>query len=280
MRALLLPAVLFILILPLLSAADVRPHVLAVQPVQEQLLEGDVLDLGVVGPGQKIEIEISRNSNVFDFRNVEEVWDRLTVEDASLPDFWRSEYSLRYEANPKAFVIVDSDAPDGEYTFSLRAERDYNTAARHPVTFLAKVKVSREVLGLTVLSEFVRGGVEQPSEFRIKLVNKGSANDAFELEVVSGLPNDWKFKKQVFVPHNDERIVLYEVVAREQVDAQVEFKATSLSSTTIYATDSGGLQTRSSILQDMKSVGNGVILFPNIEQAVYYLMGFVANNFM
>lgn len=68
-------------------------------------------------------------------------------------------------------------------------------------------------------------------------------------------------------------------MAKEQIDEQIVFKATSLSSTSITDSDSGSLSTRSSLLQDMKSVGNGVLLFPNIEMAVYYLMGFVASNF-
>ncbi|MFH1750295.1 MAG: hypothetical protein ABH863_01300 [Candidatus Micrarchaeota archaeon] len=261
-------------------AADISGHVQSVQPVQKLISGGDMLDLGIVGPGQKIEIEIARTSGINDFRNVEEVWDRLKIDDATLPLFWRSEYSLRYEANPKAFVIVDKGAPDGEYSFSLHTERDYGTASQYPVRFNAKVRISRDVFSLKVLSKFVQGGVEQPSEFTLELANKGSANDAFELEVVSGLPNAWKFKKQVFIPHGESRIVTYEVVSKEQVDAEVEFHATSLSSDTIYGTDTASLQTRSSVLQDMRSVGNGVILFPNIEQVVYYLMGFIANNFI
>lgn len=279
MRALILPAIFLMLILPLIHSAEVKGHVLTVQPIKKQIFEGDTLDLGIVGPGQKIELEISRSSNIFDFRDVEETWDRLIIDDDTLPDFWKSEYSKRYEANPKAFVIVYGDAPDGDYTFALSTDRDYSTPSQNPVKFFVRVRVTRDVLGIEVMSKLVKGGVEQPSEFEIRLTNKGSASDAFNLEVVSGLPNSWKFKKQVFVPHNEERIVQYEVVAAEQVDAQVEFKATSLSSDSIYATDSGGLQTRSSVLQDMKSVGNGVILFPYIEQAVYYLMGFIANNF-
>ncbi len=270
---------LILLAMPIANAADNVGHVLVVQPIQKQIFEGEVLDLGLVGPGQKVELEISRSSNIYDFRNVEEVWDRLKIDDNTLPDFWRSEYSLRYEANPKAFVIVDSDAPDGEYEFSLHTERDYGDASKNPVRFMAKILVRRDVLDLQVLSKNVNGGVEQPSEFTIKLVNMGSANDAFELEVVSGLPNEWRFKKQVFIPHNSEKIIPYELVAKEQIDEQIVFKATSLSSTSITDSDSGSLSTRSSLLQDMKSVGNGVLLFPNIEMAVYYLMGFVASNF-
>ncbi len=281
MNKLIAIAIAFSFILPFVYAVEEpKGHVLIVQPVQKQIFEGNLLDLGLVGPGQKIEIEISRSSNIFDFRNVEEVWDRLVIDDNTLPIDWKAEYSLRYEANPKAFVIIGENAPDGEYSFSLHTDRDYGSASNYPVRFNAKVRVSKDVFDLTVLQKSVLGGVEQPSIFSLTFVNKGSANDAFDLEVIKGLPTQWTFKKQVFVPHNSERTIQYEVLATERGDWDVGFKASSLSSEKIYDEDSGELIARTNLLQDMRSVGSGVILFPYVEQTIYYFLGFVASNFL
>jgi hypothetical protein len=279
MNKLFLFSVTFAMLFSVLVGAETG-HVLSVQPVKQTLANGDTIDLGVVGPGQKIELEISRSSNIFNQFKEEEQWDRLKIDDLTLPPAWISEYSLRYEANPKAFVIVDREAPDGGYEFFLYTERDYGSAGQNPVRFKAKVRVTKDVLAMEIISKKVKAGVDQPAEFMIRIKNLGSANDAFNLDVLSGLPRSWNFKKQVYVPHNSEKIVPYEVGASEQSDFDVTFKAQSLSSKTIYATDTALLMVRSDIVSDMKSVGNGVILFPYIEQSVYYLLGLIASNFM
>ncbi len=263
------------------AALETNPHVRVIQPVALLLNEGGEVDLGVVGPGQTIEIEIDRGSNIFDFNGAEEIWDKLIIDDASLPQSWFSDPSKHYEGNPKAFVDVDQNAQDGIYTFELYTARDYQTASKNPVHFRARVRVTREVFDLTVKSKLVSGGVGQPARFVLLLENKGSANDAFNIEVIEGsLPGKWTYEKQVYVPHNNRREVIYEVVAGEPVERDVGFKATSLSSYTIADSDTGRLQASSSLIQDMRSVSNGIILFPSIEQAVYYLMGFVASNFI
>ncbi|MFH1443456.1 MAG: hypothetical protein ABIG96_05465 [Candidatus Micrarchaeota archaeon] len=290
-----LPVIALMLILGVVFAhADIayadtpKGHVQVIQPIRGTFEEGGTIDFGVVGPGQKIEIEIARSSNIYDFNNVEEIWDRLVIEDDTLPLLWKPEYSLKYEANPKAFVTVYRGADEQSYTFQMHTQRDYGIAANYPVKFDAKVLVSKYVVGLKVLSKEVSSGTGQPAVFTLGITNKGAANDAFEIEVVSGLPERWSYKKQVYVPHNSAKEVRYEVIASEQVDSEITFRVTSLSSISsgaseekkIFAEDTATLHTRSGLLQDMKSVGSGVILFPYIEQAVYYLLGFVANNLM
>lgn len=250
-----------------------------VQPFETELHEGDVIDLGLVGPGQKLEIEIAQTSNIYDFNGAEEVWNRLKLDDKSLPLFWTSDDSLRYEANLKAIIKVSEQTQDGDYEFSLYTERDYGTAAKYPVQFKAKVRVSKDVFKLEINQKNVKGGANQPSIFLIDLINTGSASDAFNIEAISGLPSAWKYKKQVFVPHNSKKQIQYEVVASEQGDFYLTFKGTSLSSDSIFSEDSATLSAKSTLIQDMKSTANGVLLFPFLTQSVYYLMGLIANTF-
>ncbi|MBI5224307.1 hypothetical protein HY989_00390 [Candidatus Micrarchaeota archaeon] len=270
---------LFSLFSASLIAAEVNGRVMMVQPFQTEIHEGDLIDLGTVGPGQKLEIEIAQTSNIYDFNGAEEVWNRLKIDDSSLPLFWRSDYSLRYEANPKAFVYVSEQTSDGDYEFSLYTERDYGTAAKYPVHFKAKVKVSKDVFKLEISQKSVTGGANQPTVFLIDLTNTGSASDAFNIEAISGLPSAWKYKKQVFVPHNSRKQIQYEVVASEQGDFFLTFKGTSLSSDFIASEDTATLSAKSTLIQDMKSTANGVLLFPFLTQSVYYLMGLIANTF-
>ncbi|MFH1106822.1 MAG: hypothetical protein V1787_02905 [Candidatus Micrarchaeota archaeon] len=258
------------------ASAAGTAHIIVTDPVQVTIGEGGIVDLGVVGPGQRIEIEISTASGYADFRGIEEYWDRMYVLPESLPRGWTSQDSLFYERKMKAFVIVPKDAYDGEYGFSLQAVEEYT--GPQPLSFRAKVKVTRDVLKFDVLQDSVGSGVDQPAVYTLQLSNTGSASDAFEIEVTKGLPAAWTFKKRVFVPHNSVKRMQYEVIAADQGEFTVTFNALSISSDLIRGTDTAELVARSSLWEDMKAASRGVLLFPSIEQAVYSLIGLIASN--
>ena len=269
----------FLLLLFLMLAVQLpSAATVAVQePVASKLSEGGMVDLGTVGPGQKIEVQISRRTGESDYRGSEYLWDRLYVEDKSLPGDWTSVDSLYYETLMKAFVIVPKDAPDGDYVFSLRTERDY--AGVETTRFKAKVHVSKDVLVFTITNPAAESGVGQPAVYLVGIKNTGNANDAFEVGVTDGLPRQWTYTKSVFVPRNSEKIVPYEVVATSHGQFPIKLKATSLSSGLIESTASAVLVSRSSLLEEAKAASRGVILFPAAEQVIYNLVGFVAANF-
>ncbi len=265
-------------LLAIFSASAQASRISVVDPVAENVAPGGSLSLGVVGPGQRIEIEIQRANGEFDEVNAkEELWDRLVVLKDSLPRAWQAQDSLYYEKKMKAFVLVPKDAEDGEYEFSLQAVDEYG--GTQPLDFNAKVRVSKDVFKFDVVQSQVRSGVEQPAVYTLSLANTGSASDAFEVEVTGGLPVGWTYKKRIFVPHNSQRQMQYEVVATDQGEFQVSFRGTSLSSDKITGSDSAWLVAESSLWEDMKASSRGVLLFPSIEQAVYSLIGLIAANF-
>ncbi len=247
-----------------------------INPVQSTLSEGDTVDLGVVGPGQRIEVEMLTRTGENDWQNKEKDWDRVLVEPETLPGGWRHEDGLLYEKKMKAIVIVSKDAPDDEYTFSLHTFDEYE--GTQPLRFNAKVRVSRDVFQFNVVQETLSAGIDQPAVYTLKFRNLGSASDAFRIEVTGGLPSQWRYTKDVFVPHNSEREAQYELAGTEQGEFNVQFKATSLSSERIYGEDEAGLQVQSNLIEDMKATGRGMLLFPSIEQIVYNLLGLIAVN--
>ncbi|MBU1198133.1 hypothetical protein KJ765_06540 [Candidatus Micrarchaeota archaeon] len=270
MRALILMA--FVMI----GIASAAPHVIIVDPVVHTISEGETLDLGVVGPGQRLEVEIRSGTGEPDFQGEEKDWDRLLVDESSLPIGWEQLDSKYYERIMKAFVIVSPLAPDGEYAFALRTFDEYQ--GTDPVRFNAKVKVSRDVFRFQVLQEDVTAGTDQPAVYAMKLQNLGSASDAFRIEVAEGLPSKWAYTRDVFVPHNTEQTIQFELVGTDQGEYNVHFTATSLSSAEIQGDQYAGLIVRSSIIEEMKAAGRGMLLFPTIEQIVYNLIGLIAIN--
>ena len=268
----------FLIVLAVYTGLAVAaPHVLIVDPVSETIYNEQTIDLGVVGPGQRLEVEIQVGTGELDaVTNKEKDWDKLLVQPNSLPSGWKSLDSLYYEKKMKAIVLVGTEAADGEYQFKLHTFDEYEGTPAHILN--AKVRVSHDVFKFNVVQDSVRAGAGQPAVYTLKLSNV-SHSDAFRIEVGQGLPSAWTYTREIFVPHNSEREVQYELVATDQGEYKVIFKAHSLSSDKIDGEDAAGLVVRSSLIEDMKATSRGMLLFPTIEQLVYNLVGLVAINF-
>ncbi|HEV8289693.1 MAG TPA: hypothetical protein VGQ00_01935 [Candidatus Norongarragalinales archaeon] len=239
------------------------------------------LDLGVVGPGQTVEISAQRASGQLSkrtgYEGKEALWDQLIVNPATLPQGWRKEDGKLYEEPMKAFVIVSPTAGNGDYEFEVKAwdEGDYEGIGGELV-FKVHVRVSNDVMDFEVNPDIVYSGTGQPGIYTFNIKNKGAASDVFEISA-TGLPTIWKYKKNVYVRHNGQSQVTYEIVAEEQGNYNVNFKVTSRSSLLIQKSAPVQLVSRSSVWEDMKAASHGVPLFPTSLQAVYGLVGLISN---
>lgn len=258
-----------------LSSFALASKLVVSEPVQVALHVGSSIDLGIIGPGQKIIIAAKRASGEASLNSPtggEALWDRLLVD--SLPLGWVSEPSKFYEEPFQAFVTASPEAEDGDYYFALRTIDEYDGLA--PLAATAKVKVSKDVLGLAVQNPELRVGVDQPAVFFLKLQNTGSASDVFEVSA-EGLPASWVSKKKVFVPHNSVVSMAYEIVPKENGEYPLVFKADSLSSKEISKQASASMTTETSVWNDIRASANGILLFPSIQQALYSLWAFAAH---
>lgn len=260
----------FVLLSTIASAA----YLTVKEPVSQQLNDFASLDLGVVGPGQKLEVvalrpagEQSKNTP----NKAEALWDAVRID--GLPEGWKAEDSKVYENNMKVFVTLPDNAADGEYAFNLRTLDEYD--GLQPLVVKAKVRVSRDMVGMSVQNPEIRAGVSQPAIYYIKIRNPSSASDAFEI-TAKGLPSQWKYSKQAFVRYNSEEVVPYEVVGAEQGDYNVEITVKSLSSPLITSTGKVKLSTRSSVALDMQAASHGILLFPTVQQTVYSLLALIS----
>lgn len=251
-------------------------RVTALSPVAGSISEGDTLDLGVIGPGQKVEIiadaDTGAPSALKAGANAD--WDRFEVLTESLPIGWSKKDGLIYERKFSAFVTAAQSAPDGTYYFSVRAFDEYEAVA--PLVFRIKVTISRNVLDISASPAQVRTGVGVPAVYKIRLKNKSQASDVFLL-TVSGLPAAWEQAQKVYVPYGASTDVLFEAGASEQGEYSLEFKGTSLSSSEISDTAKSSMVAEANLFQDIKAASNGVMLFPSAQQAVVSALGFLAN---
>ncbi|MFH0835761.1 MAG: hypothetical protein V1834_01215 [Candidatus Micrarchaeota archaeon] len=264
---------LVLLVLFISFAAALTISVL--DPVKQVLAPGQEVDLGVIGPGQKVEIQAQRFSGEDDLTNAqggEALWDRFDA--LTLPSGWSSEASKEYEDPMHAFVIASRDAADGDYLFSMKAVDYYQGAA--DLVFNAKVLISKDVLKAELKESTVESGPGQPATFFVQLENTGSASDLFFIEVLD-LPNQWRTTRQVFVPFKSEQSVPIEVTGTESGSFDFRIKVTSLSSDKITQTLDAKLVLQPSLKNDLKAVSNGLLLFPNVQQTIYSLLGFIVS---
>jgi hypothetical protein len=262
-------AIVFLLLASVIWAADLR----VIAPAPQTISGGQELDLGVMGPGQKLELVVNRGSGVTakGWSGGEALWDEIGFTD--LPPGWSSEDSKAYEQPMRAYLEASKDAPDGVYFAELTAWDEYQGA---PTTkFRIRVQVRSDLLNPELLTPSVVAGANQPARFQFILKNDSNAGDAYEI-TVSGLPGKWPAKK-VFVPYHSTKTVSYEVGSSERGDYDVGFTIQSISSDRISTENNGKLSIQTNVFLDMLATSHGILLFPSIEQPVYSLIGLFAN---
>jgi phage pi2 protein 07 len=112
--------------------------------------------------------------------------------------------------------------------------------------------------------------------FAITVSNRGSASDAFEISS-DGIPGEWKYKKKVLVQKHSSETVYYEIMAKEAGNYKVKFDVKSLSSDLIQKEVTADLVAEPGLKSELQASSHGLVLFPNPMQAVYSLVGFLAN---
>ncbi len=281
MKALLLAVLLLFAASARASQVEIIDPVKVVINAQDALLPDRAVDLGVIGPGQKLELiaytdtgEISRGNETISSKNAD--WDRMEVLADSLPRNWVGTDSLRYESPMKAFVVVNRNAADGDYNFLLITIDEFEGVS--PLTFRAKAQVTSDVFSLRIAGEPVKVPSRAAAVYQLELENRGSASDVFEVKV-AGLPRELEAKQTFFVPHNSKVTVDFLVQAPETGEFLLEFTGTSLSSDRISSSAPATLFVGTSLLTDLKAASRGVLLFPGAEQLAYAVLGFASGVF-
>ncbi len=261
------------------SALSAAAKVSVSTPLQADVLDGGEIDLGTIGPGQKVEIGIASGTgqpSVLD-ANTEAIWDQLNILPQSLPEGWESKNALIYGANKKAHILASKNAEEGAYSPKLQAIDEYQGAPA--ITFTGKVTVSEKVLSLDIVEDPVKTSVNQTAVYKLRLRNKSQAADGF-IVTISGIPQASAFAvKDVYLEPNSEKTIPFELTIGEPGEFKPAFTATSLSSSRINDGANTRLVVGATLFQEIKTTARGMLLFPTAEQAVIYALGFIANFF-
>lgn len=265
----------------LLSLIMISALLFAVNPGQVKLLEpveqivtsGDIVNAGLIGPGQTLSVMISSKVDTGGKYGEGGNWKNLKVE--NLPLGWQSTFS-EYGPNLKVNIKAPSDTREGKYRLTLSAN-DPGDVERigEKVVFYIDVEVRNDVIDMVAYPESVTVQPGSPGRFTVRLTNPSSASDVFTVEGF-GITG-WRFKKEVFVPARGTATIYYEVVNNDEEVVPITLKATSKSSEFIHTEKKVTLITKSNPVLDIMSVKYGLLLYPPAEFLLYSTIYFVSS---
>jgi len=247
-----------------------------IKPIDAEIRDNEVYDLGKMGPGQAMSILIERTETTggkfgkggyYDFANA-----------SILPEGWSVNPSLLYD-NPLQVVIISSEnAEEGRYTVGIDVVDKDNGEELGTRKFFVAIYLNESVLGFSKVSGISFAGEGQPVRYAVLVQNKGNAGDVF---VVEGSTFRQNSSREIYLAPGSETRIPFEFSYIASGDYNVSFKAYSkLSPNKVRKELSYPITIRNSLEADLKALGSGVIVFPLFEHGSYaiahifsYLLG-------
>ncbi|MBN1170403.1 hypothetical protein JXA56_05230 [Candidatus Micrarchaeota archaeon] len=244
-------------------------------PFSAEVEEGDIIDLGTIGPGQTVSIEVNPIVTEGGIHGIGGQYDMAAAED--LPRGWKSKKSKLYGNPLQVTITADPDAPEGEYSAKVLVMDEFDGEELGNITFTAKIRITWDVMDFDVKPTSITVAPAQPARFDITITNKGSTGDVFEVSAPG--PQRWEYRKHVFVPAKTSRTVSYEISGYEEESYFTTISVVSLASGNIYAEENVALTIKPGLIGDYRATNNGLLLFPIFEASIYSLAGLISNLF-
>ncbi|MFH1470535.1 MAG: hypothetical protein ABIF01_02200 [Candidatus Micrarchaeota archaeon] len=246
------------------------------EPISTKVTDGQIIDLGVVGPGQTAYVVAESEIKEGGLQGKGGRLDKLVFMGG--PAGWNTTDSPLYSVPMKAIIKVPSDAADGTYEFQMKAVDEGGKEQLGDVSFKARLVISKDILEMDVSPAEAKTGAGQPAGYYVTIRNTGVASDVFEV-TSEGLPG-WRYRQVVFVPKKSVKVVRYEVAADEEQEYRLKIRVGApFSSELLKAEKEVGLTINTNLVSDLQATGHGLLLFPTIEQPVYSIMGLISNLF-
>ncbi|MFH2100951.1 MAG: hypothetical protein ABII71_02595 [Candidatus Micrarchaeota archaeon] len=260
----------FVLLMLLLGCSFA---VTVVSPVKLEVGEGDILDLGTIGPGQTIQVQIEPKVDTGGIHGKGGYYDMAQA--TVLPEGWMSEPSKLYGRPLQVKITADQDAPEGDYSAKVTVIDEMDGEELGNITFTAWIHITWDVLDVEVTPAYSTVGPGQPSRFEITVWNKGSASDAFNISATGA--RSWEFTKAVFVPAKSSKTIFYDLVGYEEETYKSKISVVSLASDNIHEEQDVTLFIKADLLGDFKATNRGTAIFPIFEAVIYSLAGLLSN---
>lgn len=270
MKARLLTVILGLLMVavPFLYATSLS----VIGPTSAVLHNNQSVFLGKVGPGESFYVLASASTPNATGYVVNIGWDQL--EAVNLPQGWISQPSPLYENPMNLKITVPQGASNGIYNLTLKAVNVENYSRLGNITVVAIVNVTPNVFTVSVEPTSIQSGVSQPTNMRITINNTGISDDPYSISL-HGLPA-WNVTDQVVSLHLSKTSYVYPVYVNEPGTYKFNISVSSVTSRSLHVSYPVSLTAQDSLLNDYRSVGQGVLLSPVIFDPSYELMLFLS----
>ena len=244
-----------------------------IEPVLTEISEAEIIDLGTMGPGQTVELQLHPKVYEGGIHGIGGNYDQAYAYE--LPAGWDTQPSKIYGNPLQVKITAGPYTEEGTYTIPIVVEDEGNGEELGKVTFYARVKISEEVMDFTVTPTEEDAGIGQPARFEITVNNNGNAGDTFKVSAIG--VSKWEFTQLVYISPRSSKTITYEVAGFEEETYTTEITVESSSSSRVFQTKTIILNVYPDLLSDYKAVNNGALLFPIIEAPVYALIGLISN---
>lgn len=242
-------------------------------PLRMEIKDGDMVDLGRIGPGQTVSIEIDPIATSGGVHGIGGTFDEAVAED--LPRGWSAKRSKLYQNPLQVTITADPDAAEGNYTAKMKVIDEFDGEQLGNVTFDVTVEITYDVMDFDVKPIYKEAGPGQPARFALTIDNKGSTSDVFQVSAIG--PKRWEFTKPVFVPAMSSKTIFYEIVGQEEETYRATISVVSLASSIISDEENVTLSIKPSLLGDYKATNNGLTVFPIFQAPIYALAGIISS---
>jgi hypothetical protein len=246
-----------------------------ISPAKSDLKNGDIVDLGTIGPGQTISILVDPIVTTGGIHGEGGYYDMAVAED--LPRSWTSQESKLYQKQLQVMITADPNAEEGNYSARITVIDEYNGEKLGNVSFTIKLRITYDVMDFDVTPSYLTVGPGQPARFNIKITNKGATGDAFDVSATGA--KRWEYHRTEFVPAMSSKTIPYEIVGNEEQTYKTPIRVVSRASPKINDEKNVTLIIKSDLIGDYKATNNGVVVFPIFESLVYSLAGLISNFF-
>ncbi|MDD5337622.1 MAG: hypothetical protein PHS02_04015, partial [Candidatus ainarchaeum sp.] len=244
------------------------------EPVKQEISNGEEIYLGEIGPGQTISMSFDGRPKVGGMYGVGGTYEIANA--TGLPEGWTATPSDWAGIPLQVKVTADKYAPEGEYRFNV-VILDLAAEGLQNYTLSVKVNITHDVLRASLDSSTKETLSGQPARFYVTIDNKASTGDVFKVSSIN-IPK-WAFNKYVYVPAKGSRTIYYEVVSAEESEYYPVISVVSESSPMINQTLNATVNVNPSLLADFKATNNGMLFFPSMNGLIYSLAGLLSNLF-
>ena len=250
------------------SIASAATYLSIQGPISTTLYNNGSVYLGKVGPGESFYILANASTTNNSGYLINIGWD--TIKATNLPRGWYSQQSPLYENPMKIRITVSQNATNGRYPLTLKAINVNNYSKLGNLTFTAYVNVTTNVFALTVLPKKLYSGVDQPATIYININNTGISDDPFLISAI-GLPS-WNVTDSVISLHGKKDNFTYPIFLGQPGLYKFNLTVSSSSSSLVSESYPMAFQVNTTLYNDYKAIGSGVILSPVIFEPAYAFM--------